>query len=370
MKILFFKSNKFMQDDVIETMREMGHNLDTITYVFQNYDQDEFFAEKLEHRLKRICYDLVFSLNFYPVISDVCYQTGIPYASWIYDSPAPTFFRFDRPTNKIFLFDQSECDKYQKEGYKNIYYLPLASNVERLEQMLGFLPENSPEYKYDISFLGVLYDKFNLEKQNLTDSLLNLGILKGYAAAQTLFQNLDILTPLIEQSGFHFDQEKYNYLMQDLLIETTSQERHNLLTLLSEYFQVELFSTDRTASRKFPIHFHNPVQYETEMPFVFRDSRINLNITLRTIKTAIPLRVFDIISCGGFLITNPQAELLNFFEPEVDFIPYTSAGDLVEKCDYFLKHDEERFQIIKNAYQKVKEAHTLKIRLKKLFETL
>lgn len=369
MRILFFKSNKFMQSDITELLLNSGHHLDTITYVFQDYSKDDFFADKLEKRLKRISYDIVFSLNFYPIISDVCYQLGILYVSWIYDSPAPTFFRFARSTNRIFLFDKSEYMKYKAKGHSNIFYLPLASNTERIERTFGPLL-SSPEYLYNISFLGVLYDKFNLSVQNLTDSQYDLGILKGYAAAQTQFQNLDLLKPLIQESGFLFEEDSYEALMTDLLLEATSQERHQILYLLSNHFSIDLFSTENTRSGRYPIQYHGAADYENEMPFIFRQSRINLNITLRTIKTAIPLRIFDIFACGGFLITNPQKELMDFFEPEVDFIPYTSHEDLIEKCSYYLAHEKECFSMAQSAYQKVKEAHTLSIRLKQLFEKL
>ena len=42
------------------------------------------------------------------------------------------------------------------------------------------------------------------------------------------------------------------------------------------------------------------------MPLVFQNSKINLNITLRSIKNGIPLRAIDIMGAGGFLLTNYQ----------------------------------------------------------------
>lgn len=368
MNILFFLSNKFMQNDVIDILRELGHTVTTVTYVFQDYSSDDYFAEKLENRLRKAPVDIVFSLNFYPVISDVCYQSGIRYVSWVYDSPTPTFYRFDRSTNRIFLFDRTEYEKYRSGGHDNIFHLPLGVNTTRLEQLLPPLSA-LPEYRYDISFVGALYNKYNLDTQNLTDSDYAIGILKGYAAAQTQFQDIDLLTPLLQKSSLTFSEDSYSELMKDMLIETTSQERHNLLRLLSNYFSVDLFSTDKVTS-DIPVHAHGAVNYENEMPFIFRNSRINLNISLRTIKTAIPLRIFDIMACGGFLITNPQKELFDYFEPDVDFVTYCSQYELLDKCSYYLNHEKERFQISLSAYRKIKEAHTLRIRLQKIFEVI
>ena len=49
--------------------------------------------------------------------------------------------------------------------------------------------------------------------------------------------------------------------------------------------------------------------YYEQMPKIFRLSDVNLNISLRTIQTGIPLRVLDVLACGGFLISNYQEEL-------------------------------------------------------------
>lgn len=55
-----------------------------------------------------------------------------------------------------------------------------------------------------------------------------------------------------------------------------------------------------------------PIDYYNEMPYVFNNSRINLNITLRSIKSGIPLRAMDICGAGGFLLSNYQADFYDF----------------------------------------------------------
>lgn len=48
------------------------------------------------------------------------------------------------------------------------------------------------------------------------------------------------------------------------------------------------------------------LDYYNNMPVVFCNSKINLNISLRTIRNGIPLRAMDIMGAGGFLISNYQ----------------------------------------------------------------
>ena len=84
---------------------------------------------------------------------------------------------------------------------------------------------------------------------------------------------------------------------------------------------------------------------QTEMPLVFHESRINLNITMRPIATGLSLRLFDVCGCGGFLLTNWQEELPELYEPGVEAEYFGSKEELLDKAGYYLEHDEERAEI-------------------------
>lgn len=76
------------------------------------------------------------------------------------------------------------------------------------------------------------------------------------------------------------------------------------------------------------------------MPLVFHYSKINLNITSKSIHDGLPLRIFDVLGCGGFLLTNYQTELAQWFTPGRDLECYTGEDDLLEKVDYYLTHEK------------------------------
>lgn len=63
------------------------------------------------------------------------------------------------------------------------------------------------------------------------------------------------------------------------------------------------------------------------MPKVFKCSKVNLNISLKTIRTGIPLRILDILASGGFVISNFQEELAEYFRLGEEIITY---GDIEE----------------------------------------
>ncbi len=103
---------------------------------------------------------------------------------------------------------------------------------------------------------------------------------------------------------------------------------------------------------------------------VFYASKINLNITLRSIESGVPLRIFDIMSVGGFVLSNWQEELTELFEEDKEIVLFKTPEEMVEKIDYYLAHEKERIRIGINGYQKVKNCYTYEHQLQKLLAVL
>ena len=147
----------------------------------------------------------------------------------------------------------------------------------------------------------------------------------------------------------------------------TSIERMQLLSAGSARFSLKFFTRDPGAVLAGAKNF-GPVDYYMEMPYVFHDSCINLNISLRSIKSGIPLRCMDIMSCEGFLLTNFQNDFLMHFTPDEDFVYYEDEADLLQKIDYYLAHEEKRRAIAASGYEKTREEHSFPVILAAVFD--
>ena len=102
------------------------------------------------------------------------------------------------------------------------------------------------------------------------------------------------------------------------------------------------------------IHNRGFAKTNTEMPIIFHQSKINLNLTAKSIRSGLSLRIFDVLGCEGFLITNYQAELPEHFNIGEDLEAYTSLDDLIGKCEYYLSHDKDRQEIAHNGLKRLK----------------
>ena len=75
----------------------------------------------------------------------------------------------------------------------------------------------------------------------------------------------------------------------------------------------------------------------------------------------------EIMASGGFLLTNFQADLLQHFTPNEDFVYFESINDLLNKIDYYLSHENERKQIAKSGRIKVSKNYNYKTIFDQIF---
>lgn len=388
MKILLLEWNSYGNLDIKTVLEEMGHQVVPCPFYGGIRTTQEEADQSVLMHLHREHYDFVFSFNYMPVVSVCCQKVQIPYVSWVYDSPYIHVYSYTvlNSCNYIFLFDYAVYEELITAGITTVYYLPLAVNEKRLEKVQR-MPVDALKYKSDISFVGSLYDEEKHRMYDRTDKLS--GYTKGYLDAIVQAQKQvygyffleKLLTPkMLEEMHEIYPTDpnastvmtpKAIYADYILARRVTALERNEVLTLLGERFaqQVKLY-TNNTDTWICGVTNMGSVDYYEEMPYVFANSRINLNITLRSIKTGIPLRVFDILGAGGFLITNYQEELLEYFVPDEDLVIYYNNEDLLEKVAYYLEHEEERTRIAANGAKKVRESHTMKSRVEVMMDIL
>ena len=147
----------------------------------------------------------------------------------------------------------------------------------------------------------------------------------------------------------------------------TQKDRIKTLNAICERFKMDLYTTeDKNLVPK--ANFRGIADSRTMMPKIFQCSKINLNMTAKTIRTGLAQRIFDVMAVGGFLISNYQAEIPEYFVPGEDIVLYESIPDLLDKIAYYLSHEEERLLIARNGQEKVRKFHSYKTKLEQLLQ--
>lgn len=382
MKILYFSWGENSCEDVISTFVSMGHRVSRMKVILQNYLYQPAVYAALEKELRSGSYDIIFSFNYIPIVSQAAQACCTKYISWVYDCPHWTLYS---PTlcndyNYIFIFDRDMSKTASLLGAKHILHLPLACNTKRIAKQLGMKENGTPaHYDYDISFVGNLYEHNHYNRiQYLPHDLR--GYLEGMMAVQKKLWGCNLVAELLVpnkvaklRSYLKLETNpdcpipSYDLFQAILLTKITSDERIQFLNELAKSYRVTLFSA--SDAKLCPDTNHKgTITYTKQMPQVFNKSKINLNITLRSIVSGIPLRALDIMGCAGFLLTNYQPELVEYFEPGRDFVYYDSPADLIQKADYYLSHDKEREAIAQSGFQQVQRLFSYEKQLSKILQ--
>lgn len=381
MNILFYRYNSICESDIIDILRESGHCIDELTEEMTNKDfSDRERVSLISEALKKKRYDMVFSINFFPVVSDVCNIFKIPYVCWIVDAPVMELYAnaIRNPWNRIFLFDYAMYEEFVGENPSCIFYLPLGANYGRLDKLMRTITEEEKiRYAADVSFIGSLYtEKCPYNQFTDKDSYLR-GYLDGIIKVQQKVYGCNFLEECIsdemirefkEKVPFYYFTERFRpndrAAMAHLYLgnKVTEQERLCLLNLVAERFDLKLY-TNSDASQIPKADFKGLAETVNEMPKIFHLSKINLNLTSKPIRTGLPLRIWDILGAGGFVLTNYQSEIPEYFEIGKELDVFSSEEELLQKIDYYLTHEEERRQIAACGYQKAKELYSLERRL-------
>ncbi len=382
MKLLIYHCNSLLQYDIREICKEKNIDFTIIEWNLKSKNCDEQFTKWFCDTMGEGEYDALLSINYYPVLSEVCMKKQIKYIAWCCD----TLLNVERiaetlnnPVNYVFLFDKMEFWQYAQQGFETVYHLPLGVNRTRVSQ-LKIADAEYEKYAAEVSFVGKLYENILPELMSPLDDYTK-GYLQAVITVQSQLYGSFLLDKLIMESmvnNMNVQYQKRNpntnvqvckaSLIQTMSEEITRKERIILLNLCGNKFHTKLYSNDKDTFLQNVIEC-GPVNYITETPKVYACSKVNLNPSLKCIQTGIPLRVFEVMGAGGFLLTNYQEELLEHYENETDIVIYESMEDALEKIQFYLNHEDLRCKIAENGRRKTLENHSLQDCMAVMFKT-
>jgi spore maturation protein CgeB len=384
MRILVYQWKAYNYADICEAFTNLGYEYVTLEQDLSNYDEDPEFEEKLAQVIRKESCGMVFTVNYFALITGVCAREGIPYVVWTCDNPLISMYHQNvfHPCNYFFTFDKTNYLEFQGMGVEHIWYLPLAVNTERI----GYLLNNCSDlfaYENDIAFVGSLYERNSYDRMRPELPEYLRGYFDAAIWAQQCVNGGNILeemltVPVLEQLERYFKLEKSKDSFSDLGLifattvlgfKTAEQQRRRALTELSKRYRVSIYSNSDTRDL-LRVRYGGSLDYWSEMPKVFAASKINLNFTIPNIKSGLPLRIWDVLGSGGFLMTNFQAEIPYYFKHREDLVCFESIDELTELCGYYLKHEDARRQIAENGYRKVRAHHTYEQRIAQMMEIL
>ncbi len=363
--LLFFNNTK----SFIEVWKKLGFE----TIVLKK-DVGDFSTPEFQNCLKSMGkIDYIFTFGFSIMIAEVSHIENIKYICWEQDCPVIALWHESATYENvnIFVFDYRQYEELLLRGIKNVWHLPLCTYVEELHECIEKDKGRSKEnYGEDVSFVGNLY---NDERHSLFDQIKGLpaymeGYIDGIIEAQRKVWGFDFLENAVKDEiwdilkkyiilniGTQYEKGVYKIAYRTMIGQKITQlERKEVCSYLAFHYNFALYTGSDTSYEPC-ICNKGYANYLTQMPLIFHYSKINIHITMRTITSGVPLRVIDVLACEGFLLTNYQPEIAEYFKDGEELVIYQDFHDMYQKIEYYLAHEEERIKIAHTGYLKVKQ---------------
>ncbi len=373
MKVLLYEWNAYMQSDLEDVFQRMNIIYETFSCQLGNEVSvvDEYFIRNFGKVLREGNFDVVMSLNYWKSVAIASDEAQVPYIAWGYDCPLSLKIldSLDYKMSHLFVFDKVQYQFYKDRGINNVYHLPLAVNIERLDR-IQLAADEKEDFTTDISFVGNMYGSDYLTLKCVLDDY-ERGYFESLIETQYRIYGDYFIDDLIPDELLDELQKKLKkvpgfagtiqapraefrgWVTMMLAREITRRERLLIISALSRRHPFKLYSSVEEKMLRH-VEFCGTVSSHYGMPKVFKASKINLNISYKQITVGMPLRVLDIMGAGGFLLSNYQEELVENFRPGVDCVIYESIEDAIVKAEYYLEHEEERMEIAHNGHEAVK----------------
>ncbi len=368
MNIVFCRYKNVCEQDHIDAFKALGINVVEIFVYELGTDTLEDKAAAIASIIRQNNPMFVFSINYFPYLSIVCQGIGVKYVSVSVTCPMMEIYNITirNSCNRVFLFDYEQYLSIRDENPDGIFYLPLGAGTTRIDNLL----KNESGYLYDVSFVGSLYNekdpfaflKLSDDSKSRYEFLMWQQI-KSCSYDQALLEHniSDEDVKEIENAADSFypsdlcvrDMSRFVAINNYLSPHMTYLERVDILNNLAKNLNpgsVHLFTNSDT-SELTAVRVHGGVATLTEMPIVFKKSKINLNLTTRSIKTGLPQRIWEILASEGFLLTNYQDEIPEFLEIGKHLVAYENDDELLELVRYYLDHEDQRKEIARAGHE-------------------
>ena len=335
-------------------------------------------SEELAHTVAVFKPEVVFAVNFSRDLSEACRRFQLPLAIWEIDPSTEFLPRSEHPQTHttVFTYRQGRVADYQRANFPNCVHLPLASNPER-RRPEALTPRQRTRFDARVSFVGAsmvetaqkfrsrFIDQFTICYPNCDPAQVG-QFLQGILDLQRQDLSRWMIPELLAQQ------------VPDFVARCRERHLENPVVLAGEIAAAEkrLTCVARLASldiqvwgdagwkhlKKHGVTHRGYAGHFKELNLIYGNSQVNIDIGRIYQSDIVPMRIFDILACGGFVIAEYTEELESLFVLDEELAWLDDPEELVEKTAYFLEHPEHA-QAIAERVDSVLREHRIQDRV-------
>lgn len=367
----------FLRKEIHQAIKALGHNVVSVTG--NKDDSVEFLMRKIVGIILKTKPDFILTVNHLGfdeegILSSFLESIEMPVVVWYVDSPNIIVrpFRANISDNTVlFLWDWSCRDDMVSAGFKNIFYLPLATD-ETIFKPIKISKGAYRRYYSKVSFVGnSMVDVYTKQIEKVPETLhkivetLAVQLSEERVSFKELLsvQKKDVIDQLSELTEKDFRElESAVYWRASMLY------RWKVLRNLVDFSPVIYGDEGWKKMIDNSFQLRGTVNYYETLPVIYNSTEINFNTTSLQMPEAVNQRVFDVPACGGFLLTDHQKAIEELFELGREVITYTALEEIPELVRFYLKHPSERERIAMAARERILKEHTYRHRVNEIIK--
>ena len=149
-----------------------------------------------------------------------------------------------------------------------------------------------------------------------------------------------------------------------------AEKRVNYLAKLGNFDMKVWGDEGWRAIEQYGVKYMGSAGYIYEINKIYDASCINIDRNRLYQTDIVPMRIFDIMACGGFVLVEYSRELDEIFEIGREIETYRTVDELVSKADYYLDHRAEALEIAELDREAVCKNHMISMRVNHMLNTI
>lgn len=328
-------------------------------------EQKELFRA----RIQAAAGEMIFTVNFFAGVSQLCVEEGIVYCCWVLQLP-----NFDlytqavlNPVNLIYVCDSYLMNRLRQTGAGTVFFLPDAVEARERPQVISVAR--------GVCCIAEQYTEC-LCREGM--SLYAQGYLDAFLASQmVLFEEYVLETGLISRvrgelrSANPIPDEILQALsmlyMADRYLAPSASRRQQ-----EDFWQGFASSTTvYTSGEKMdcPATIRKLRQdTQTERDQIYVEAEFMLSFAPHVLHYGMPRRTLEIIAAGGFPLAGFQRDYTYFFRQGVNLAWFKDSDEMARTVLFYGNDFDKREQVRQAAWETVMAEHTYDCRIRSVLE--
>jgi len=362
-------------DDVAEALEREGYSVYT-------WDILRLSPQALDQVVTRFDPEVVFAINHTHGLAEACHRQGRPLVMWEIDPATDALRRCACPTDSIRIatYRAANVPRFEAAGFRHVRYVPLAANTNRRSP--GVTDADAPAAG-QVCFVGASM----VGQAKRFRALFEHAWVAHGGTAQAGLERLDAILAAQRRLGGRYGiPSLIGAGLSDFAKVAHTDLEHDLVAMVAEMAAAERRLSvvaglgscgvrvwgdpGWRATEAYGAQYMGYAGHDAALTEIYRAGAIHIDVARLYQQDIVPMRIFDILACGGFVIAEHSQALASLFTVGVDLDTWQTPQELKAKVEHYKAHPEQARAMALSGMAKVQEHHSIQMRVREMLQSL